>query len=112
MESRMANQATNRVRVERGLYKRGETYLACVTPTGESQAVWKSLGKVNLSTARRLRDEWVAEVRQGNQVRSKAKFREVAQNWIAEQERLAGLEEIRQSTYDGYESALRLHVLP
>jgi integrase len=109
---RTPHKRPKRVRVERGLYQRGKTYSACATPTGESKPLWKSLGTVNLSMARRLRDEWVAEVRQGKIVRSKAKFGEVARKWIEQQERRVGSGELRQTTYDGYEVGLRLHVLP
>ena len=55
-----------RVRVERGLYKGGATYYATATPPGGKRPRWKSLGKVNLSRARDLRDAFVTEVRGGN----------------------------------------------
>ena len=101
-----------RVRVERGLYRRGKTYSACATQPGQREAVWKSLGVVNLAVARRLRDEFVSEIKAGRIVRCKATFGKVAGEWLQGQERLAELGELRRRTYEGYESNLRLHVLP
>lgn len=100
-----------RVRIERGLYKRGKVYFACATPEGERSPQWKSLGKVNLAEARRLRDEWVARVKGRKVARSKATFGTVAVEWIAEQQTLVGIE-LRRSTYVRYEGSLRLHVTP
>jgi hypothetical protein len=54
-----------KVRVERGLYIAGDTYYATATPPGKRQRRWKSLGKVNLSRARDLRDAFAVEVRRG-----------------------------------------------
>ncbi len=33
-----------RIRIERGLYRAGKTYLACATPLGSAKAKWKTIG--------------------------------------------------------------------
>lgn len=104
--------AESRKRIERGLYKRGRTYLACATPPGQRTAIWKSLGEVNLNEARRLRDKFVGEVKGRRIARSKGTFADVAAAWLVEQERLRSIGEIRPSTYGRYEGSLRLHVTP
>ena len=55
----------HRIRVERGLYRDGSTFYACATTAGSRTACWKSLGDVGVMQARRLRDDFVADVRQG-----------------------------------------------
>jgi hypothetical protein len=105
-----------RIRVERGLYRAGATYYARATPPGAKRAVWKSLGKVNLSRARDLRDEFVATVRVGKPVPPAAakarRFDRVADEWLATRKHLLTIQELRQQTYDSNESALRLHLKP
>jgi len=54
-----------KIRVERGLYRAGETYYACATPPGARTALWRSLGRVGLMEARRRRDRFAAEVLPG-----------------------------------------------
>src|SRR4051795_7586114 len=105
-----------RVRVERGLYLAGDTYYAVATPPGATQRRWKSLGKINLSRARDLRDAFAAEVRSGR-VQPKrpgrpASFEVVADEWLELQRRLLKMGELRQRTYDSYEGAVRLHLKP
>jgi integrase len=105
-----------RVRVERGLYLAGETYYAAATPPGASRPRWKSLGKVNRSRARDLRDAFVAEVRGGRVPLRRpgrpATFEFIADEWLELQDRLVKIGELRQRTYDAYESAVRLHLKP
>ena len=105
-----------RVRVERGLYKAGATYYARATPPGEKRPRWKSLGKVNLSRARDLRDQFVAEVRSGHAAprpRNPAcHFDGLASEWLRYQRRLVEAGELRPQTFSSYEIAVRLHLKP
>ena len=77
----------NRERVERGLYRDGAVYYACATPAGSRTARWKSLGSIGVMEARRLRDEFAAEVRHGRvpagaRERRRASFEAVAHEWL------------------------------
>jgi integrase len=113
----MASETPKRVRVERGLYQAGTVYYACATPPGSRSAVWKSLGTVGRMEARRLRDEFVANVRRGERRdsdsrRHRATFAEVADDWLAAQRRLVEVGEMAPRTFDGYELSLRRHVRP
>jgi integrase len=103
-----------RVRVERGLYRTGTTYYARATPRGGNRAVWKSLGKVNLSRARDLRDQFVAEVRSGRSPAAlrRAPFGQVADEWLLTRRRLLAIEELRDQTFASNEIALRRHLKP
>ncbi len=105
-----------RRRVEPGLYRAGKTYLACATPPGQRRPRFKSLGQVGLMEARRLRDEFRVEIRSGRAPQSaadtRATFDLVAGDWLARQEQLVAVGELSQRTYDAYESATRLHLLP
>lgn len=103
-----------RIRVERGLYRTGTYFYACATPPGSRSAVWRTLGQVGLMDARRLRDKFAAEV-QGTQIpvsRTRATFGELATEWLAEQKARLDVGEMSPRTYEGYELALRFHVLP
>jgi len=106
----------SRVRVERGLYRADDTYYASVTPPGSRRPRWKSLGKVNLSRARVLRDAFAVEVRSGRAHSStntrRTTFASVATDWLAMQERLVTVGELGTRTYDAYETAVRLHLSP
>lgn len=108
--------ARDRKRIERGLYLAGDVYYACATPQGQQSAVWKSLGKVGRMEARRLRDEFVAEVRRGrvpsSSGRRLATFTEVADEWLAAQQSLVDVGELARSTFSGYEIAIRKHLKP
>jgi integrase len=104
--------AIRRTKVERGLYQRGKTYFAMATPPGARQPKWKALGEVNLSEARRLRDEFVADVKGGKVARARAKVSEVATLWLAEMGRLRDLGQLRPRVYAGYESAVEKHINP
>lgn len=103
-----------RVRVERGLYRAGATYYARATPPGAKRPVWKSLGKVNLSRARDLRDQFVAEVRTRRPSAvatvEDCRFEQVADEWLAVRKRLLEIDELRQQTFDSNETAVRLHI--
>jgi integrase len=104
-----------RIRVERGLYRAGKHYYACATPPGARDAVWRGLGAVGLMEARRLRDKFSAEV-QGAPThalkRTRATFRELAAEWLLEQEARLRAGEMSPRTYESYELGLRRHVLP
>jgi integrase len=106
-----------RERIERGLYRDGAVYYACATPTGSRSARWKSLGTVGIMQARRLRDEFVAEIRHGRITpgtpqRSRASFEAVAREWLDSQRALVDVGELAPRTLDGYELSVRRHLLP
>ena len=103
-----------RERVERGLYRSGKTYFACATAEGSRQAIWKTLGEVNLMDARRLRDEFVVETRrtQAPARKPRVTFADAAVEWMKTQEQRVAFGDLRQRTLDIYEQGLRLHVLP
>src|SRR4051794_39337861 len=100
-----------RVRVEPGLYKAGDVYIACATPPGSRQPRWKTLGKVGLMEARRLQDEFRVKVHQGDPVAlaPRATFREVAEAYEAHLNRLVAIGELAPRTFETYESCLRHH---
>ena len=104
-----------RIRIERGLYRAGKYYYACATPPGSRTAIWKALGAINLMEARRLRDRFCAEV-QGAPAptvrRTRVTFGKLAAEWLAEQRARLHAGEISPRTFEGYELALRRHVLP
>jgi hypothetical protein len=54
-----------RVRVERGLYRAGDVWLACVTPKGQRRPRWLKLGNVGVQEARRLRAEFAYKLNAG-----------------------------------------------
>jgi integrase len=103
-----------KIRIERGLYRAGNTYYACATPPGERQASWKTLGEIGLMGARRRRDEFAVEIHRLPAVppRRSLKFAEVAREWLLDQQHRVDVDELTQRTYDGYEAGLRLHCLP
>lgn len=108
-------RSEKRERVERGLYRQGTTYLACATPLGSRQARWKSLGEIGVMEARRLRDEWIAQIRRGDLPTLRAgrvTFGDVAHEWLGNVERLVELDELAPRTRDGYREGLEQHVLP
>jgi integrase len=113
----MSREPTKRTRVERGLYRNGSVYYACATPPGSRSAVWKSLGPVGRMEARRLREEFVAEVRRGHvreasSDRRRRTFAEVADEWLAAQRALVEVGELAPRTADHYELAVRRHLKP
>ena len=103
-----------KIRVERGLYRAGNTYYACATPAGQRQACWKTLGDIGLMEARRRRDEFAVEIRRQPIAlgRRSLKLTEVAREWLLDQQHRVDVDELAQRTYDGYEAGLRLHCLP
>ena len=103
-----------KIRVERGLYRAGNTYYACATPAGQRQACWKTLGDIGLMEARRRRDEFAVEIRRQPiaLARRSLKLTEVAREWLLDQQHRVDVDELTQRTYDGYEAGLRLHCLP
>ena len=109
--------ARKRVRIERGLYRDGAIFYACATPPGSRSAVWRSLGAVGKMEARRLRDEFTAEVRKGEAQASaregrRATFADVARQWLAAQRALVDVGELAPRTVDGYELSVRRHLVP
>ena len=102
-----------KVRVEDGLYRSGKTYIACATPPGSRQPRWRTLGAVGVMEARRLRDAFRVEVRNGGMVLpTRASFAEVSDAWIGHIESLRDLGQLSPRTYQKYESDLRIHVRP
>jgi hypothetical protein len=108
--------AARRTRIERGLYQDGDVYYACATPPGSRTAVWRSLGKVGRMEARRLRDEFVAEVRRSdgrlNRAWRRTPFADAADAWHAMQISLVEVDELAQTTLEGYEISVRRHLKP
>ena len=104
----------HRERVERGLYRDGPIYYACATPAGSRTARWKSLGPIGVMAARRLRDEFVAEVRQGRlpSAARQVSFEAVAAEWLDAQRALVAVGELAPRTVDGYELSVRRHLVP
>ena len=107
----MTQRNARRVRVERGLYRKGNTYQACATDS-DGKVVWTSLGDVGLMEARRLRDTFATETRGKKSVTSKATFGEVAALFMEEQASLRDSDQIRACSYTYHAEALRLHILP
>lgn len=103
------NRNAPRVRVERGLYIKRGTYYACSTDAS-GRTVWKSLGSVNLSEARRLRDEFSASTRSVQSVSTKVTVGEIAKLFLAEQERREAVGEIRPGTLRNHREAIKLHL--
>ena len=103
-----------RVRVERGLYKQGDVFYACVTAPGSRTATWKSLGALGIMEARRRRDTFAAEVQNTVPVlhRTRATLDEVAAEWLREQQLRLDVGEMSVRTFEIYEVGLRRHVLP
>jgi hypothetical protein len=105
-----------RVRVERGLYREGTVFWACATPPGSRRVIWKRLGTIGVMHARRLRDEFVGEVRRGDPwaVRTSRPraFAEAADAWLAMQAALVDVGELAPRTLDGYELSVRRHLKP
>src|SRR3954462_2334857 len=103
------------MRIERGLYRAGNVYYACATPSSRRQARWKTLGEIGLMEARRRRDQFAVAVRGGRMppppTRSLA-LMEVAHEWLQDQQHRVDVDDLAQRTYDGYEAGLRLHCLP
>src|SRR6185312_17440792 len=95
---------SERIRVERGLYRTGKTYIACATPPGSRKTKWKTIGEVGLMEARRARDAWAVEVRSGGipETGGKEKVEEVALAWLQYIEGLVEIGELRPRTLEAY----------
>ena len=102
------------VRVERGLYRTGDTYYACATPPGSRSASWRSLGTFGLMEARRLRDRFAAEVQTTPTTATNIRttFADLAEEWLAEQSTRTQVGELSPRTLEIYELGLRRHVVP
>jgi integrase len=103
-----------RVAVERGLYRSGEIWWACVTPRGQRNARWLRLGDVGLQEARRLRDEFAFKLNAG-QISARAlrlTVREAQADWFAHLDELETAGELRPRTVTSYKDGVRLHFTP
>jgi integrase len=102
------------IRVERGLYRAGRSYLACASPPGSRKAKWKTIGEVGLMEARRERDAWAVEVRSGGvpETGGRETVKEVALAWLGHIERLVEIGELRQRTLESYKTGVMLHLIP
>ena len=103
-----------RIRVERGLYRAGDVFYACAAPLGSRNVVWKTLGRVGLMEARRLRDEFAAETRRAPAAsrRRRVTYAEVAAEWLVDQEARVAADDLAPRTLEGYRDELKRHVLP
>ena len=108
------SSSKQRVRVERGLYRAGETYYACATSPGSRSASWRSLGTVGLMEARRLRDRFAVEVqtKPATATNIRVTLAELAEEWLAEQSTRVRVGELSSRTFEIYELGLRRHVVP
>lgn len=101
------------VRVERGLYRAGDTFLACATPPGSRTVRWKTLGGIGLMEARVQRDAWVTAVKAGRAPRGeRATVAEVGNAWLAHLQARAATGGLRERTVESYTSGMNLHILP
>jgi hypothetical protein len=102
------------IRVERGLYRAGRSYLACASPPGSEKAKWKTIGEVGLMEARRERDAWAVKVRSGGvpATGGRETVREVALAWLGYVERLVEIGELRERTLESYKTGVMLHLIP
>jgi integrase len=105
---------SERIRIERGLYRIGKAYIACATSPGARKAKWKTIGEVGLMEARRERDAWAVEVRSGGvpETGGKEKVEEVALAWLQYIEGLVEIGELRPRTLEAYKIGVMLHLIP
>lgn len=106
----MARKA-KRLCVERGLYRAGDVWWACVTPKGQRVARWLRLGDVGIHEARRLRDEFGHKLNTGQappRVRQLT-VRDVQESWLAHLDELEAAGELRSRTVASYKDGVRLH---
>ena len=103
-----------RVRVERGLYRAGDVWLACVTPKGQRKPRWLKLGDVGVQEARRLRAEFAYKLNAGQvPLRSRRlTVRELQADWFAHLDELEAAGELRPRTVASYKDGVRLHFTP
>ena len=101
------------VRVERGLYRAGRTFLACATPRGSRVVRWKTIGEVGLMEARAERDAWATHVRGGGvPVLERATVEAAARVWLEHVQGRVEAGELRPRTLESYANGINLHVLP
>jgi integrase len=101
------------VRVERGLYRSGDVYLACATPPGSRTVQWKTIGEVRLMEARTARDAWVTKVKAGQAPRQEAvTVKEGGEAWLAHLRVRVETGSLRERTAESYATGLKLHILP
>lgn len=108
-------RTAKRVRVERGLYRAGKTYMTCATPPGSRAARWKTIGEVGISQARAERDSWAVEVRSGGVVAAssgKETVQEVGEAFLRYIAHLVEIGELRKRTLESYRTGVMLHLLP
>lgn len=102
------------VKVERGLYLAGDTYIACVTPPGARRPRWRTLGKVGKMQARALREQFAVELRAGkvaNVGMGSATFETVAKLWLEQKQQLVDVDDLAPRTFDTYAHAVNAHLL-
>jgi integrase len=103
-----------RVRVEKGLYKSGDSFWACATASHTRTASWKKIGPVGIQEARRIRDTFAFELKNGNVDRptSRITVRQLADEWFDRLDELEAAGELRPRTVSSYKTGVKLHVLP
>jgi integrase len=100
------------VRVERGLYRSGKTYLACATPPGSRTVRWKTIGEVGLMQARSERDAWVTKVRAGRAPRvDHTTVAQVAEAWLAHIADRVARGDLAPRTEESYRNGVEQHLL-
>jgi integrase len=106
--------SAGRVKIERGLYRSGDVYWACVTPQGQRRAQWQKLGAVGVQEARRLRDQYAYKLRSGQLAPStrRVRVREAIGDWEGHLDGLVAAGELRPRTAVSYKGGVTLHFLP
>lgn len=96
---------------EPNLYRAGDDYWACATPPGSRQAQWKKIGTVGIMQARRERDAWVAEVREGTATptRGTTKVRDLIDDFLDRCKERVALDLMSPNTETAYRIALHSH---
>jgi len=101
------------IRVERGLYRSGKTFLACATPRGSRTVRWKTIGEVGLMEARSARDAWATEVRAGNAPKvEKATVKQAAEAWLKHIEDRVETGDLASRTLESYRNGVEQHLIP
>jgi integrase len=102
------------VRIERGVYRAGKTYLVCTALPGSRKPKWKTLGEVGLMQARRERDAWAIEVRSGGvpETGGRETVKDVGFAWLKYIEGLVEIGELRPRTLEAYKIGVLLHLIP
>ncbi len=102
------------IRIERGLYRAGKTYMVCAALPGSRKAKWKTIGEIGLMQARCERDAWAVEVRSGGvpETGGRETVKEVALAWLRYIEGLVEIGELRPRTLEAYKLGVMLHLIP